>query len=502
GAQGKPRLNEQKSVVTLIGLVQDITERKRAEELLRKAHDELETKVLFRTQELVTLNEQLTQEILKRKETERQINARNVLLKLLNQTVSRKAYVDGLVKLIRAWSACAHVGIRVLNEEGGIPYESHEGFDEDFLGLENSLSVKTDHCVCIRMIKGAPEPEEKPFMSKTGSFFCNDTLKFSLKLSRQTEDKFRGVCIKRGFRTLAVTPIRYGEKIVGVMHLADEMPDKIDNSSKEFIEATSGLIGEGIYKFSLEDKIEREKIRHQEQLTEAAKQLEQARRLSDIGTLAATVAHELRNPLAAINMAASNIKRKAQNPLLDRHLHNIEAKVYESDQIINNLLFYSRIKSPHYENVKINSILEECAGLSKRQSRAKKKITIAKKLQLTRNVSVDVDPLQMKEIVCNILNNSYDALPESGGVIEMFTDTNEKSVTICIKDNGTGIEKEYLEKVFDPFFTTKAKGTGLGLAVCRQIINLHGGTIQMASEPGKGTSVCIALPKKGKAFDG
>ena len=114
------------------------------------------------------------------------------------------------------------------------------------------------------------------------------------------------------------------------------------------------------------------------------------------------------------------------------------------------------------------------------------------------NIPLEADPVQLKEVISNILNNSCDAVPESGGAIEVLTGCKEGFIEICVKDNGTGIDKEHLQKVFEPFFTTKAKGTGLGLSVCRQIVHLHGGSIQIESEPGKGTKVFITLPKAKK----
>lgn len=234
----------------------------------------------------------------------------------------------------------------------------------------------------------------------------------------------------------------------------------------------------------------------QEKLLETQRKMEAAKRLSDIGTLAAIVAHELRNPLATINLAASNIKRKAQNVLLDKHLQNISEKVWESDQIINNLLHYSKIKSPHYEDVHINKIIEECAESTRCHLKSQKTISLRKNMNLTKDIFIEADSLQMKELFFNILNNSCDAVSGSEGCIEIFTENNDKSLKISIKDNGVGIDKENLKKVFDPFFTMKAKGTGLGLAVCQQIVNLHGGTIEIQSELNKGTNVYIILPKK------
>lgn len=241
-----------------------------------------------------------------------------------------------------------------------------------------------------------------------------------------------------------------------------------------------------------------EQRRSQKALLDAQKEIEQAKRLSDIGTLAATVAHELRNPLAAISIAASNIKRKAQNPLLDKNLENISKKIAESDQIINNLLLYSRIRPPNYEEININRIINECVGLAQKHYREGKKISFVKKIDPTRRVPVKADSLQIREVLNNVLINSCDALPESEGRIEILTADKKEHIEVIIKDNGHGIEDEDLGKIFEPFFTTKTKGTGLGLTVCRQIIALHGGSIRLESRVGKGTDVYISLPKKGK----
>ncbi len=240
-----------------------------------------------------------------------------------------------------------------------------------------------------------------------------------------------------------------------------------------------------------------ERKRAQEELLKAQKELNDAKRLSDIGTLAATIAHELRNPLAAIKMAGYNIKRKAPNSALDKHLLNIETKLAESEQIISNLLFYSKIKMPHYGNINIHNILNACIKEAASQF-SKYSIEVEKRIEPIKDLLIEADPVQAKEVFSNILNNAFDALEEHRGRIEIEALCNNETVKVLIKDSGVGIAKEDLEKVFEPFFTTKAKGTGLGLAVCQQIVHLHGGSIHIKSEKGKGTAVAIILPIKQK----
>jgi len=114
--------------------------------------------------------------------------------------------------------------------------------------------------------------------------------------------------------------------------------------------------------FSLVDVTKRKNA--EDELLKTQTELLAAKRLSDIGTLAATVAHELRNPLAAIYMASVNLKRKTESPALEKHFTTIEKKIKESDQIINNLLFYSRLKSPNYETVNLYDIINECIHIA------------------------------------------------------------------------------------------------------------------------------------------
>lgn len=242
------------------------------------------------------------------------------------------------------------------------------------------------------------------------------------------------------------------------------------------------------------ETLERMIIERSKELVNVQMELSKTKRLSDIGMLAATVAHELRNPLAAITMATYNIKKKTNDSiLLKSHIQTIDKKVAEGDQIINNLLFYSRIKTPHFKKLDLKLIIQECIDESQKQH--KEQVSIINKCFSLGEIFIEADPVQIKEIFCNILNNSIDAVVDKKGEIEISAKDNLDSINIYVKDNGYGISPENLEKVFAPFFTTKTKGTGLGLAVCRQLVDLHKGTIEVKSELGNGSTVIITLPK-------
>lgn len=464
---------------------QDITARKLTEEQLQKTQGGLELKVAQRTEELVEANKQLNQQIVERQTVERRIRLSNAILKLFGKTSCRNEYLEKVVKLIRSLSRCRCAGIRVLDEEGNIPYESYIGFSREFWEAENWLSVVSDQCACIRVMTQRPEPEDRKVMTKSGSLRLDNSLNFVTGLTEKGKEKFRGTCVKNGFLSIAVIPIRYKGKVIAGIHLADEKEKMFSLELVESVESLTDLIGEGVHKFTLLEKIKK-----------SNELLERAKRLSDIGSLAATVAHELRNPLGVIRTAAYNIKRKARNPLLEGHLANIEKKILEADQIINNLLFYSRLKAPHIEKTRLFNILRDCIEAVKNKY-TKCAITIAKSIGSIKDDFLEADPLQLVELFDNILGNAYDAFVESRGKIEVAArKDNLGNIIVQVKDYGIGMDNEQLKRIFEPFYTTKAKGTGLGLTVCKQIVTLHNGAIEIESEKGKGTTVAVTLPLK------
>ncbi len=248
------------------------------------------------------------------------------------------------------------------------------------------------------------------------------------------------------------------------------------------------------------DKIAFEKMVEERtrELLDAQKELEKAKRLSDIGTLAATIAHELRNPLATIQIAVYNIRKKMPDARIEKHLANIEEVIEESSQIINNLLFYSRIKMSQRKKINLHDILSECISIAKQQF-SDQDVYVIVKIGALKDFSFKADPLQMKEVFSNILNNAYDALAEGKGTIEVGAEFCDGGLlNISFRDTGSGMNREDIEKVKTPFFSTKSKGTGLGLTVCCQIVSLYEGDIEITSEKNKGTTVTVVLPAQNK----
>ncbi len=180
---------------------------------------------------------------------------------------------------------------------------------------------------------------------------------------------------------------------------------------------------------------------------------------------------------------------------IEKHLANIEEVIEESSQIINNLLFYSRIRMPQRKKINLHDILSGCISVAKQQF-SDQDVSVIVKIGVLKDSSFEVDSLQMKEVFSNILNNAYDAIADRKGTIEVGAEFCDGGalLKISFRDTGSGMDPKDIEKVKAPFFSTKSRGTGLGLAVCCQIVSLYEGEIEIASERKKGTTVTVVLP--------
>lgn len=236
-----------------------------------------------------------------------------------------------------------------------------------------------------------------------------------------------------------------------------------------------------------------ERVKAQKELEKAKEKLNQSKRLSDLGLLAATVAHELRNPLSDIQAALYNIERKKENAPIEKQIRTIERKIIDGERIISNLLTYTKIKIPNYQKVNIIDLLDDSIN-TVIQMFKDKSIKIIKKTSDDFINFIKIDPIQIKEVFNNILLNSYQAINEKEGLIEITAKTIDDMMELTITDNGTGIKKADLAKVFDLLITRESRGTGLGLSICREIIKLHDGKILIDSKINKGTKIIIRLP--------
>lgn len=224
-------------------------------------------------------------------------------------------------------------------------------------------------------------------------------------------------------------------------------------------------------------------------------QVQQSERLATVGHMAAGVAHEVGNPLTAISSLVQVCQRKTDNEFIQQQLGKVREHIQRINNIVRDLVDFSRPSSLETEQMSINEIIKAAVGLMKHDARCR---NVEFKLDLASNIpQIEGVPDHLHQVIVNLLLNAVDAMQEiQDPQIIIKTTTGGQIITLAISDIGQGIPKEQQNRIFEPFYTTKevGKGTGLGLSVSHGIITKMGGTIEVDSEPGHGTTFTITLP--------
>lgn len=238
------------------------------------------------------------------------------------------------------------------------------------------------------------------------------------------------------------------------------------------------------------DHLELKVKQRTQELTEAQNKLLKSERLAAIGEIAAMVGHDLRNPLTGISGAAYYLKMKLGSKMSKKAremLEMVEEDIEYSNKIINDLLEYSREMQLQLTETTPKIIMEEALFLVK----VPKNVQVSDSALGETKIKVDVE--KMKRVFINIIKNAVDAMPKGGKLI-IKSKKIDGNLEIAFTDTGIGMPKDVVEKLWTPLFTTKAKGMGLGLAICKRVVEAHGGNISAESTVGKGTTFMVTIP--------
>jgi len=234
-----------------------------------------------------------------------------------------------------------------------------------------------------------------------------------------------------------------------------------------------------------------ERKRAEQELKEAQEQLVRQEKLAVLGQLAGGVSHELRNPLGAIKNAAYFLNMVLEHPQSEvrETLDILEKEVTTCESIISSLLDFARAKLPTRRKAEINELVQDALSAA----------AVPENVQVVSQLDKAVpfiwaDPDQLIQVFGNLILNGIQAMPDGGRLVIKSEAPGPGQVAVSVTDTGVGIPEENLGKLFEPLFTTKAKGIGFGLAVVKTMVEGHGGTIEVQSEVGQGTTFTVVLP--------
>jgi len=285
--------------------------------------------------------------------------------------------------------------------------------------------------------------------------------------------ELRNLIYIEGITAFLVVPIIFNEEVTWLLVLDAIWPRNFfTEEEKVFVSACANLV-------SL--ILEREKKQ---------KEFSEKETLCILGRTAAEAFHRLRNPLTAVGGFAKRLERMIENPEQKKDAQLIVENVLKMEEILNQLLKFSRPKKMNVLKTDINQLIEEMQEIVK-ELIANKDIKI--ECQLESLPTIFVNPDEIKDVLFDILKNAVEAIKEKGNIF-IKTRRNDRWIDIKIVNNGGSIDKEILEEIFNPFFTTKPGGTGLGLAIANSIVSAYGGEIKVENNEPHLTTFIIRLP--------
>ena len=552
---------------------------------------------------------------IERKQAEEVLQVSHDFLQLTNRHTEIPPLLYDFVREVKNFTGCASVGLRILDEEGNIPYQAYEGFSQEFYESASLLSIKSDKGTCINVIKGTTDPN-LPFYTEGGSFCINGTTHFLATLPEEDKGKTCNVCHQFGYESVALIPIRLGDRILGLIHIADPRQNMVHPERVEMLEAAAMPLGATIHRIRTEaalreerdraqkyldvigvmlvvidanqrvslinkkgceilgykekeiigknwfdnfipervrdevvaifDKLKAGKIKpaeyfenpvltkprgetfiawHNTVLTDEAgnivgvlcsgediterqllgKKMIEYEELDKLKTsLLSTVSHELRTPLAIIKGYSTmmlDYSRRLRLQEKGECLRSIDRATDRLTELVDHLLDLSRLEAGLLKldkrTTSISKLIQEAVAEAKLRTLSHEIVADVRQ----RLAKVDIDAKRIRQVLDNLIDN---AIKYSGKGTEVVVSARRagQELLISVVDLGRGIPAEDLERVFDRMYrieqrlTPEVGGAGLGLAICKGLVEAHGGRIWVESELGKGSTFHFTLPYK------
>lgn len=398
----------------------------------------------------------------------------NRTLIIANQAGTIEQLLQGVSAEIKNYTRCAAVGIRVVGEDGKIPYQVCQGFSQEFFELESPLCTNNDVCMCVNVIKGVTDPK-LPFYTENGSFYLNRTTHFAASASPENKGKTRNVCNKFGYESVALVPLRVGSQMLGLIHLADFQEDMVPLRLVEELEKVGMRLGEALRRLQAEENIRtlsHELIKAQEQERQKI-----SRELHD------SAAQEL----SALKIGLENLQDNLPEKSVEEFNLRISQLLQQLHQTLNSIRTLSYdLRPPDLEHFGlVQSIKTHCE-------------------EFTARTGIKVDfmaaGIEAGHLDDDAAINFYRIIQE--GLTNVWRHTQAMNVTIRLvasfpkiilrlEDDGQGFD--VMEQQ-----ASRQGDKQLGLLGMRERVALLGGKIKIESQREKGTKISIEIPWKGE----
>jgi len=445
------------------------------------------------TAKVIMLNDEphilsVSRDITGLKKAQKILEASHQFLQIANRYNEMNPLLTEFIAVIKELTNCSAAGIRILDEDGKIPYQAFEGFSEQFYESENSHTLDSINCMCANVVLQKTDLHH-PYFTEAGSFCINSTTRFLKILSQEEKAQTCDVCSKDGYESVALVPIRLGDKILGLIHVGGPRPNMFPSENIELLEGASMQLGAAI-----------ERVRAEEALQESHRKLEKRVENRTAQLLSA-------NELLKIEIEERKLKEKKLLEQQDK-LRSLSSKLLLTEERERRRIaieLHDRIgQTLAITKIKLGELRETTSSNSAAKALDEIREFVSQTIRDTRSLTFELSPPVLskplddscrviafqatRELLFNIVKHAQ----ARSAKVSVRRDND--SIRIEIEDDGIGFDISEIDSI-------ESSSRGFGLFSLRERLSPLGGRIEIQSGTGNGTRAIIVLPMACKLED-